>query len=500
MITCKNCNAVNTPDSAFCIECGKPVGERDTLGGLETPEPGDTRYRHGGTPPASFDLAPGTLYADRYKIIEKIGQGGMGVVYRAEETLGANTRPIALKLIRADRLGDGSAVNRLVNEGMLTQDIRHENVVAVYNVGLVADQPFVAMEYCEGVSLRSWLRQQMNAQSETPLPVAAALVRHILDGLEAAHKRGVIHRDLKPENVILTGTPEAADAPLKLLDFGIARAPGTQDSMTGTGLGTQAYMAPEQITNPAGVTASADLYSLSIMFYELLMGVLPAGHWQPPSGGRGDVPEAIDRLIKDGLANRPLSRPQSVAEYRQRLDAALAGAVRRPGGGGGRELTPAEILEQSRRQQQQKAGLMGDQADRARPAAGSNSTLKVFAWVGGGILALLVVLGLIGMAVNPYEKYSGDWNIANGVRLDITADADGSISGTGFAVDSSTFTVAGNLESGDLSFADATGMATGSFSQGQDWCHLNFTVSNAEGSFSEVFHVNHMPGQPCPAE
>lgn len=151
---------------------------------------------------------------------------------------------------------------------------------------------------------------------------AANIVSQILAGLDAAHKAGVVHRDLKPENVMLAGEPSDAGADLKILDFGVARAAGAGDTGA-TSLGTRGYMAPEQITAPDAAQPSADLYSLSVMFYELLVGVVPQGHWQPPSAGRSDVPAAIDDLIQRGLSNNPRQRPQSVAEYAQALNAAM---------------------------------------------------------------------------------------------------------------------------------------------------------------------------------
>jgi serine/threonine protein kinase len=147
-------------------------------------------------------------------------------------------------------------------------------------------------------------------------------VAEILAGLDAAHKAGVVHRDLKPENVMLTTVPNDQGAQLKILDFGVARAAGAGDTGA-TSLGTRGYMAPEQITAPDAAQPSADLYSLSVMFYELLVGVVPQGHWQPPSGGRSDVPPAIDKLIERGLANNPRVRPQNVAEYGQLLADAM---------------------------------------------------------------------------------------------------------------------------------------------------------------------------------
>ncbi|MEP5575484.1 MAG: serine/threonine-protein kinase [Erythrobacter sp.] len=277
--------------------------------------------------PAQIDkqlvLEPGSTFAKRYQIVEEIGRGGMGVVYRATEKLGSRTREIALKLIRADRAADTKAVESLLAEGALIQDIRHPNIVTVYNVGLADDRPFVAMQFVPGIALREWHRRRVIAGKEVSLGEASAIISSLLQGLQAAHAQGVIHRDLKPENIILTAEPTDQKTELQILDFGIARTPDASSGRSTGGAGTGGYMAPEQITYPESVQPSADLFSVSRIFYELLMDVLPLEHWQLPSDGRPDVPIAIDQLIEKGLKDRPGSRPQSVAEFDQALKTAL---------------------------------------------------------------------------------------------------------------------------------------------------------------------------------
>ncbi|MDX1294470.1 MAG: serine/threonine-protein kinase, partial [Hyphomonas sp.] len=303
---------------------GLKQGAMMTLGGLETLD--DTQTHTGRTHQAPT-LETGTVFADRYVIEDIVGRGGMGVVYKATDTLAEKT--VALKLIRPERLGGANAVKRLIAEGITARDIRHPNIVAVYDVGESGGQPFVSMEYLGGKSVRTWHREKVQKREDVPLRVAARIIAEILDGLKAAHDAGVIHRDLKPENIILLDEPTAEAAPLKILDFGIARAGEGLESGTGTGLGTPRYMAPEQITHADSVGPSADLYSVSILFYELLVDVLPQGHWQPPSGGRADVPLGIDMLIEKGLSNRPANRPQSAQEYRKALvDAVNLGWVK----------------------------------------------------------------------------------------------------------------------------------------------------------------------------
>lgn len=324
---CPNCQSDLPADARFCGECGQAMKQlgrslaepapMPDLSGLRTIDDMETRS------PRSEQqrvMQPGEVFAGRYEVSQLIGEGGMGVVYRAHDKL--TEKDVALKLIRADRLAGKDAVKRLIREGVTSRDIRHPNVVAVYDVGDADGQPYMSMEFLAGQSLRSWNRQRLQSSSDCSMKTAANIVAEILAGLDAAHKAGVVHRDLKPENVMLTTPPNEQGAQLKILDFGVARAAGAGDTGA-TSLGTRGYMAPEQITAPDAAQPSADLYSLSVMFYELLVGVVPQGHWQPPSGGRSDVPPAIDKLIERGLSNNPRVRPQSVAEYGQLLAEAM---------------------------------------------------------------------------------------------------------------------------------------------------------------------------------
>jgi tRNA A-37 threonylcarbamoyl transferase component Bud32 len=278
----------------------------------------------GGDGIAQPSLEPGELFAGRYRIEGLIGEGGAGAIYKArDQTI---EQLVALKVIRSGQAPTAEARKRLVRETILARNIRHPNVVAVHDVGLVGEQAYMVMELLEGRTLRSWLRHHSSQDSECAFPVARAIILAVADGLDAAHAQGVVHRDLKPENVFLVSEPGPGGVRLKLLDFGLARTDGPQ--ATGSAMmGTPHYMAPEQITAPDTARPSADIYSLSVMFYELLVGVLPQGHWQAPSKGRSDVPPAIDALIEAGLSNRARSRPQSVAEYRNAL---LAPSTRPP--------------------------------------------------------------------------------------------------------------------------------------------------------------------------
>lgn len=325
-ITCLNCNESMASNLKFCTECGtrlvvnesSPDPSSDpsvdthsaqaplrTFGGRETILGGSA-----GASGAESLLNEGDMFADRYEIVEQIGRGGMGVVYKAKDKVADRT--IALKLINPAFASNDAEFARLKQEGLTARDIRHKNVVAVYDIGQDNGQPFITMEYLEGRSLRDWHR---DFQKSSPVPVrlASQAIVQILEGLEAAHEKGVIHRDLKPENVMIVNESEGKFG-VKILDFGIARTT-ENDSQANHAMGTQGYMAPEQLTSPDLAGPSADLYSVSVMFYELLTDVVPMGRWQPPSKGRSDVPRRLDALIEKGLSNRPLNRVQTAQNY-----------------------------------------------------------------------------------------------------------------------------------------------------------------------------------------
>lgn len=291
------------------------------LAGLPTQQHGDDAA---AGPTAQ---AQGQLFARRYRIEGLIGAGASGAVYRAHDT--RMGQDVALKLLHPERLRSEAARRRLLAEALLTRNIRHRNVVAVFDADEADGVAYMVMELLEGQSLRTWANGRLAAASPCTMAEAVAVVEAILDGLEAAHAANVIHRDLKPENVQVTMS-NGRLMRLAVLDFGVARATNELAERAGNPLGTAYYMAPEQITAPETVQASADIYSLSCIFYELLAGALPVGHWQPPSRGRKDVPPGIDKLIDDGLSKNRWGRPQTAAEFRDRMREALKPPEPRP--------------------------------------------------------------------------------------------------------------------------------------------------------------------------
>lgn len=212
------------------------------------------------TPPRA-DLLLGTTVA-HYQIVERLGQGGMGVVYRAEDR--RLKRTVALKLLRARGQDDARAKDRLLIEARAAAALDHPNICTIYEVGETAEQPFIAMGYYSGETLEQLLRRGP-LEPSVALDYAAQIAR----GLAAAHERGIIHRDVKPGNIMIT-----ASGVVKLLDFGVARLVDVDVSHENVTPGTIAYMAPEQVTSRR-VDPRTDLWALGVVLYEMCTGTRP---------------------------------------------------------------------------------------------------------------------------------------------------------------------------------------------------------------------------------
>ncbi|HEX9187705.1 MAG TPA: protein kinase, partial [Vicinamibacteria bacterium] len=282
--------------------------------------------RRGETPPSGEPRRLG-----RYRILHRLGQGGMGVVFAAEDTsLG---RRVAVKTIAEP---DESARKRFRREARAAAAVNHPNVCQVYEIGEDGGELYIAMELLEGAPLGERLGRGPLAVDE-----ALSLARGILGALQALHAKGVVHRDLKPSNVFLT--PHG----VKLLDFGLARPlpqdltrtieTGTELTRPGLLVGTPRYMAPEQVLGH-GVDARTDLFSAAAILYEAAAGrpaflgttvveVLSATlHEQPPALAGGAAVTAFDRALRPALAKNPADRPASAAEMARELDGIEVGS------------------------------------------------------------------------------------------------------------------------------------------------------------------------------
>ncbi|MDP3492226.1 MAG: serine/threonine-protein kinase [Hyphomonadaceae bacterium] len=505
---CPQCQSQNPDNARFCENCGTRIEKA-----IEAPKASEPPR----AAPYGVDLAPGDVFAGRYRIESQIGRGWMGVVYAATDN--RSDHRLALKLIRPERLVVKDAQKRIVRDMVLSRDIRHRNVVAVYDVGEVAGIAYIATEFLQGTSLSQHNRKRLTADDSWPIESAVEIVRQLLSGLKAAHEVGVVHRDLKPANILLLEDPSTAII-LKITDFALAAASGSIETGA-TSMGGTYYMSPEQIASPDAVRPSADIYALSAIFYELLIGVAPTGSWQPPSQGREDVPPALDRLIERGLSNNPRGRPQTADEYLEELDRAMA----KPDA-----PKPPPI-----------PGPAPPPAPKPLEIAGVKLTPVMIGGIAAGIVAIVAAIMFASNGtkagddvsgdddftpanvtpdpdpaplppVSPppppptpapsgYELLSGYWTDDYGNYFDVVVAANGAVSGRARQGPVAGYDLAGQFSGDQFEFqiGNQNGALTGSYGARTDACHVQYQAVDAYGQpLSAMLHMNHLPGQPCP--
>jgi serine/threonine protein kinase len=314
--SCPRCQvelSADAPDG-LCPEClfrqvidGRPEGEGQT-GSERSPAP---RF----VPPAAGDLVG---HFPSLQVLELLGQGGMGAVYKARQT--KLDRLVALKVLPPEVARDPAFAERFTREARSLARLNHPNIVTVHDFGDVDGLYYFTMEYVDGRSLRDLLQSG-------PLPPAQAraIVTQVCDALQYAHDEGLVHRDIKPENILLDRKGR-----VKIADFGLARLVGlTPAYLTLTGsheaMGTLLYMAPEQMGRAHAVDHRADIYSLGVVLYEMLTGDLPLGRFAPPSH-KAAVDERLDQAVLRALAREPAERHPDAAAFKQDVEAALAAA------------------------------------------------------------------------------------------------------------------------------------------------------------------------------
>lgn len=251
------------------------------------------------------------------EVLELIGHGGMSAVFRARQP--KLDRLIALKVLPKSLAATPGFVERFTREGRVLARLNHPNIVAVHDFGTSGGFCYLLMEFVDGVNLR----QAMRAGRFTP-EQALNIIPAICDALQFAHSQGVLHRDIKPENILLDSKGR-----VKIADFGIAKILGEDggDAMlltqSGAKLGTAPYMAPEQIEKPSSVDHRADIYSLGVVFYEMLTGELPLGRFAAPSELAG-VGGNIDEIVFRALEKERARRQQSAGEFKTQVEGAHA--------------------------------------------------------------------------------------------------------------------------------------------------------------------------------
>jgi serine/threonine protein kinase len=267
-------------------------------------------------------------YIRKYKIIEELGRGGMGIVYKGEDVeLG---RTVAIKIITAQLAFDQQFIEKFMKEAKILAKLHHPNIVLIYDFIKEADTGFLIMEYIQGETVT----ERLAKNERFPVDQAAAIVNDVASALSHAHKQGIIHRDIKPDNVMIT-----KDGVVKVTDFGIAKLTmGARTTLTRATPGTPCYMSPEQAIGGKVIDARSDIYSLGILFYEMVTGKLPFDNESeylireqqiktppaPPSNFLSSLPESYEQIILKCLAKNKADRFQKVQDLIGALNNAIA--------------------------------------------------------------------------------------------------------------------------------------------------------------------------------
>ncbi len=302
--TCPNCHQ---PLPAEAPQGLCPACLMDSV--MHDPPPADA--------PTAEDLAALAKHFPLLVIEELIGTGGMGRVYRAQQT--HLNRTVALKVLTPERANDPEWLERFNREARALARLSHPHIVQVYDFG-EAPMPFLLMEYVDGVNLRQAMQNGALTARE-----ALAIVPKLCDALHYAHEHGVLHRDIKPENILID-----TEGRVKVVDFGLAKLRDEKAlpftlTESGAKLGTLAYMAPEQIEKPSDVDHRADIYSLGVVFYEMLTGELPLGRFPTPSEASGVDPR-LDSVVMRTLEKRREKRFDNANEMKSGIENASTSA------------------------------------------------------------------------------------------------------------------------------------------------------------------------------
>jgi len=329
---CPHCHTDIPDDSLFCRRCGNRVVPLQDL--LEGPTL--------TMPVAGESFVPGTTFAGRYRIIEDLGEGGMGRVYKVFDTqIGEK---LALKLILPEIAAERRTIERFQNELKFARRVSHKNVCRMYHLSREQDTYFITMEYIEGENLRNMLRMTKKMSWAAAVHIAG----QVCDGLAEAHRLGVVHRDLKPHNIIID-----REGNVRIMDFGVARSLKTEEG-TGSGIviGTPEYMSPEQ-TEGGEADPRSDIYSLGIILYEMVTGRVPFESNSfmevmdrqrneppaPPGGFSPEIPESLNRLILRCLEKKKEDRYQTAEELGHDLER-LESRIPRAESGAAQKKTP----------------------------------------------------------------------------------------------------------------------------------------------------------------
>jgi len=382
--TCPKCNADNPDDTLFCGKCGTQFPDQEKIVVTETIEA------------PKEELTRGTTFAGRYEIIEELGKGGMGRVYRVEDT--KLEQEVALKLIKPEIAKDKKTIERFRNELKLARNIRHKNVCGMFDLGETEGVHFITMEYVSGEDLRSSIRRF----GQVPIAKSISIAKQICEGLSEAHRLGVVHRDLKSNNIMID-----KEGNVRIMDFGIARSLEAK-GITGAGvmIGTPEYMSPEQVEGKE-VDQRSDIYSLGVILYEMVTGRVPFEGDTPftvgvkqksetpknPKELNTQISDDLNRLILRCLEKDKEIRYRSAEEIRSELEYLEKGIA---------------ITERAVVKKEPKTVKIGEIKWRNLIVYGGGFILLIVIFLVGFILFTGRQMPMDSIAVLPFENISGD--------------------------------------------------------------------------------------------
>ncbi|QDT31451.1 serine/threonine-protein kinase [Thalassoglobus polymorphus] len=385
---------------AACPQCGAEL-PADAVSGLcpkcllqlgfdSVPNPGTETgpYHPTFIAPTAEQLSP---YFPDFEILELIGHGGMGVVYKAKQK--ELDRLVALKILRPDIEKDPSFAERFQREARTLAQLNHPNIITIHNFGRKDDLYFLVMEYVDGTNLR-----QLERSAQLKPAEALMIVPKICEALQYAHDRGVVHRDIKPENILIT-----QEGWVKIADFGLAKLSGVPDqvSLTGTWqiMGTPHYMAPEQFEHPTEVDHRADIFSLGVVIYEMLTGELPLGRFPRPSEKTaGD--KRLDDVVERTLHKEPASRYQQVSEVKTAVEGISSSPEQQQGADSSRKTYGSYLYEKLTGQQLKATSSRADSPEESREKrlkSLHNGTVYIFLLCTINLLGALILLPFPGV-------------------------------------------------------------------------------------------------------
>ena len=306
-IECPKCHTQNPKDSRFCNSCSASLTPIENISVLPTQS----------LETDTGELTRGTVFAGRYQVIEELGKGGMGRVFRVEDT--KVNEEVALKVLKPEIASDSKTIDRFQNELKLARKVTHKYVCRMFDLNEENSTHYITMEYVPGENLKSMLKMT----KQLSIGTAVSIAKQICEGLNEAHSLGVVHRDLKPSNIMID---KAGD--VRIMDFGIARSLQTKGiTAAGVMVGTPEYISPEQVEGKRADNRS-DLYSLGVILYEMVTGRSPFDGGTPlsiaikhktetpqdPWKFNSDIPETLSRVILKCLEKNIEKRYQNAGE------------------------------------------------------------------------------------------------------------------------------------------------------------------------------------------